>query len=104
LITDKQTITVTERELLFDLLNKWSSVYHYRGNFEKQTELLRRHEKETDLVKNMEARGMFYAWLGFILQLRWEIVDSYRYLRKALNIGGKMNNQDVIGYACLWLV
>ncbi len=89
MITDKQTVTEAGPELLFDLLNKWSLVYTYRGDFKEQTELLRRHEKAADLVKNMEARGIFYAWLGFLLQFRWEIEDSYRYLRKALNIGKK---------------
>ena len=47
---------------------------------------------------------MFYAWLGFILQFRWEIEDSYKYLRKALKIGEEANNQRIIGYACMWLV
>jgi class 3 adenylate cyclase/tetratricopeptide (TPR) repeat protein len=104
LITDKQTITEEERELLFELLNKWSLVYYYRGDFKEQTDLLRRHEQEADLVKDKEIKGMFYAWLGFTLQFRCEIADAYRYLRKALDIGEEMNNPRVIGYACTWLV
>jgi len=104
LITGKQAITEQERELLYDLLNKWSLVYYYRGDFKEQTDLLKRHEREADLVKNKEIKGMFYAWLGFILQFRWEIDESYRYLRKALSIGEEINNPRVIGYACTWLV
>jgi tetratricopeptide (TPR) repeat protein len=79
-------------------------VYYYRGDFKEQTDLLKRHERDADLVSDKEAKGMFYAWLGFNLQFRWEIEDSYRYLRKALNIGEEMNNPHVIGHACTWLV
>jgi class 3 adenylate cyclase/tetratricopeptide (TPR) repeat protein len=104
LITGKETITEQERELLYELLNKWSLVYYYRGDFKEQTDLLKRHEREADLVKNKEIKGMFYAWLGFILQFRWDIDESYRYLRKALSVGEEINNQRVIGYACTWLV
>jgi len=103
LITDKQTKTEKERELLFDLLNKWSLVYYYRGDFKEHTDLLKRHENEADLVSDKEKRGMFYGWLGFILQFRMELADSYRYLQKALKLGEEAESQRVIGYACTWL-
>ncbi|MCJ7542580.1 MAG: AAA family ATPase [Desulfobacterales bacterium] len=103
LITDKQTKTEKERELLFELLNKWSLVYYYRGDFKEHTDLLKRHENEADLVSDKEKRGMFYAWLGFILQFRMELTDSYRYLQKALKLGEEVESQRVIGYACTWL-
>jgi predicted ATPase/class 3 adenylate cyclase len=103
LITDKQTKTEKERELLFDLLIKWSLVYYYRGDFKEHTDLLKRHENEADLVSDREIRGMFYGWLGFILQFRMELTDSYRYLQKALKIGEETKSQRVIGYACTWL-
>ena len=104
LIADKQTKTEEERELLFDLLIRWSLVYYYRGDFKEQTDLLKRHESEADLVNDKEKRGMFYGWLGFVLQFRLELEDSYRYLQKALNLGEEANNKRVIGYACTWLV
>jgi tetratricopeptide (TPR) repeat protein len=103
LITDKQTKTEKERELLFDLLIKWSLVYYYRGDFKEHTDLLKRHENEADLVSDREKRGMFYGWLGFILQFRMELTDSYKYLQKALKIGEEIKSQRVIGYACTWL-
>jgi len=103
LITDKQAKTEKERELLFDLLNKWSLVYYYRGDFKEHTDLLKRHENEADLMSDMEKRGMFYGWLGFILQFRMELTDSYRYLQKALKLGEEAESQRVIGYASTWL-
>jgi len=104
LISDKQTKTDKERELLFDLLIKWSLVYYYRGDFKEHTDLLKRHENEADLVNDKEKRGMFYGWLGFVLQFRWELDDSYRYLLKALKLGKEAKSQRVIGYACTWLI
>ncbi|MBW2487460.1 MAG: AAA family ATPase [Deltaproteobacteria bacterium] len=102
LITDKQNKTEKERELLFDLLNKWSLVFYYRGDFKKHTELLKRHENEADLVNDKEKRGMFYGWLGFVLQFRMELADSFRYLNKALKLGEEINSEYLIGYACTW--
>jgi class 3 adenylate cyclase/tetratricopeptide (TPR) repeat protein len=101
---DKQTRKEEDRKLLFELLIKWSLVYYYRGDFKEQTDLLKRHVNEADLLKDKELKSMFYAWLGFILTFRWQIKDSYRYLQKALEIGEEANNQRVVGYACMWLV
>lgn len=104
LITDKEPRTEKERELFFELLIKWSLVYYYRGDFKSHRDLLKRHENDADLLNDMEAKGMFYAWLGFILTFNWEIKESYQYLQRALQIGEETNCQRVIGYACMWLV
>jgi tetratricopeptide (TPR) repeat protein len=103
LITVKQNKTEKERELLFDLLNKWSLVYYYHGDFKEHAELLKRHENEADLVNDKEKRGMFYGWLGFVLQFRMELEDSFRYLNKALKLGEEIDSKCLIGYACTWL-
>lgn len=103
LLSDKPAKTKQEKELLFNLLNKWSLVYYYRGDFKEQTDLLKSHESEADLVEDKEKRGMFYAWLGFNLLFRWELKESYTYLRKALNLGEETENQLIMGYACSWL-
>jgi tetratricopeptide (TPR) repeat protein len=103
LIIEKKSKTEEDRELLFDLLIKWSLVYYYSGDFNKLTALLRRHEDEADNIKDKEKQGMFYGWLGFILHFMMDLKDAYRYLKKALKIGEKANNRRVIGYACCWL-
>ena len=89
--------------LLIDLLVKWSLVFYYRGAFKEQLDLLRGHLDLAESLKDKSRLGMFYAWLGFTLGLRFELRDSYEYLLKALNLGKKINNQQVIGYACAWL-
>ncbi|MGD9043289.1 MAG: adenylate/guanylate cyclase domain-containing protein [Desulfobacterales bacterium] len=103
LLTEKSSKTEEDRELLFDLLIKWSLVYYYRGDFKEHTELLKRHENEADLVNDKEKRGMFYGWIGFVLQFRMELEDSFRYLNKALKLGEEIESEYLIGYACTWL-
>ena len=100
----EKTFKVTEDwELLFDLLNKWSLVYYYRGDFKEQTEILQRHERDADFVKDKEKQGMFYGWLGFILQFRMELADSFRYLHKALKLGEEVDSKTLQRYAFTWL-
>lgn len=103
LFIDKRIDMETNRDLFFDLINKWSLVYYYLGDFKEHTKLLKLHEPEADLVKNSDIRGMFYGWLGFNLQFRKELKDSYRYLQKALAIGKEAKDQKIMGYACCWL-
>jgi class 3 adenylate cyclase/tetratricopeptide (TPR) repeat protein len=103
LLTENPSKTKENLELLFDLLNKWSLVYYYRGDFKEQTQLLKRHESEAAFVKDKEKLAMFYGWLGFVLQFRWELEDSVRYLQKAVKLGEEADNKHIIGYAYTWL-
>jgi len=104
LLLEQQSKATEDLELLFDLLNKWSLVYYYRGDYKEQAELLKRHETEAELVKDKDKQGMFYGWLGFVLQFRWELEDSVRYLEKALKLGEEADSKPIIGYACTWLI
>ena len=47
--------------------------------------------------------GCFMSWYGWTLGCRGMSRDSHQYLRKALELGEKIGNQKVIGYACTWL-
>ena len=94
---------VESRELLFDILNDWSLVCYYRGDFKEPTEILKNHEAEADLLDNQEMRGMYFGWLGLFLHFRGAFDESYHYLQKALKVGEAAGNPKVIGYACTWL-
>jgi len=89
--------------LLVDLLLKWSLVFYYRGAFKEQLDLLKKHLNLAETQKDKSRLGMFYAWLGFTLGLRYELRDSYEYLLKALYLGEEINDQQIVGYACAWL-
>jgi class 3 adenylate cyclase/tetratricopeptide (TPR) repeat protein len=99
----KQANSDESRELLFAILNNWSLVWYYRGDFKKPTEILKQHEAEADLLVNQESRGMYFGWLGLFLHFRGAFDESYEYLQKALRVGEAASNPKVIGYACTWL-
>jgi class 3 adenylate cyclase/tetratricopeptide (TPR) repeat protein len=96
--------TKEEMELLIDLLIKWSLVFYYRGDFRSATKLLTEHERLAESLNDTYRLGMFYGWIGMTMWARERFRDSYQYLNKALEIGEKTKNKEIIGYACTWLI
>jgi len=103
LLSNKPERTKTEEALLIELLNKWSLVYYYNGDFREQSDLLQKHMDLAESINDRSILGMFYAWLGFSLNPRLRLRESYTYLQKALNVGEQIEDHKVIGYACTWL-
>ncbi len=103
LLSSKSDRTKEEDGLLIGLLIKWALVFYYRGDFKGLTDLLYAHEDLAESLEDKARLGMFYAWLGFSLFERDRIRDSYDYLLKALDIGEEIHDQQVVGYACMWL-
>ncbi|MBU4426475.1 MAG: AAA family ATPase, partial [Proteobacteria bacterium] len=103
LLSSKSDRTKEEDGLLIGLLIKWALVFYYRGDFKGLTDLLFAHEDLAESLEDNARLGMFYAWLGFSLWTRDRIRDSYDYLLKALDLGEEIHDQEVVGYACMWL-
>jgi class 3 adenylate cyclase/tetratricopeptide (TPR) repeat protein len=95
--------TKEELEFLIDVLIKWSLVFYYRGDFRSATKLLSTHERLAESLNDKYRLGMFYGWIGMTMWARERFRDSCQYLNKALEIGEKINNKKLIGYACTWL-
>ncbi len=89
--------------LLIDLLNKWSLVYYYRGQYKELLCLLTQHQAIADSLPNTDKRGMFYAWIGCALWHRERFKEAHQHLMKALAFGEKNKDFTVVGYACCWL-
>jgi len=103
LLEDKPDKTREEEDLLIDLLNKWSVVFYYRGDFRELADLLNAHEEVAESLDDKAKLGMFYAWLGMASYCREKFGDSYQYLSKALTLGEEIENQQVTACACTWL-
>jgi class 3 adenylate cyclase/tetratricopeptide (TPR) repeat protein len=103
LLSPKQDKTEEDKDLLFDLLEKWALVYYYYGTFRDLVPLLQTHEALSDSLEDKGRRGMFCAWLGMALWGVGESKDSYHNLRKALTLGEEAGDLRVTGYACTWL-
>ena len=103
ILSKKPDKTKEEDKLLIDILIKWGFVFYYRGDFRGLTDLLSAHEPLAESLDDKARLGMFYAWFGFARWARGKVRDSYEYLRKALETGEEIGDQQVIGYACTWL-
>jgi len=89
--------------LMIDLLNRWSFVYYYRGQYKELLSLLIRHQNLAESINDKAGQGMFYAWLGWALWHRERFKEAHHYLSAALKIGEEKKSNRVIGYACCWL-
>jgi class 3 adenylate cyclase/tetratricopeptide (TPR) repeat protein len=92
-----------EIELRIDLLIKWALVYYYRGDFRGLTSRLEENSSLVDTLEDLPIKGMFYAWLGATLTCRARFGESHAYLKKALTIGDKHNDERLNGFVCCWL-
>ncbi|UCF57234.1 MAG: AAA family ATPase, partial [Deltaproteobacteria bacterium] len=104
LLTNKPGKTREEEGLLIDLILEWADVLYYIGDFKMLGDLLRAHQDLAESLDDKARLGMFYAWLGWTVAWREKLRESYEYLHKALKLGEEIENQQVIGYACTWLI
>ncbi len=91
------------KNLLFDLLEKWALVYYYHGAFIDMVDLLRTHEATAESLQDKGRRGIFYAWLGMALWGAGKHKESYNYLKTALKLGEETGDLRVMGFATAWL-
>jgi len=103
LLSHKSDRTKKDDTFLIEMLNKWSLVYYYRGDFREQSDLLRQYMDLAEPIEDQSILGMFYAWYGFSLYPSRKLKESYNYLSKALEVGEQIQDPKVIGYACTWL-
>ena len=100
--------TITEKtpeiyKIMIDLLNKWALVFYYYGTFYDLRKLLSSQEHLVNNMEDNETKGMFIAWQGFVLENAGQYVKSEYLLKSALELGTRINNKKVMGYACTWL-
>ena len=95
--------STADNKLLVGILVDWALVFYYRGDFRNLSELLISCEEVANSLTDSKEKGMYYAWVGFALDMRFEPKKSYQYLQKALHMGEKIQSDSVIGYACTWL-
>jgi tetratricopeptide (TPR) repeat protein len=103
LLSSKLGKTEDDKNLLFDLLEKWALVYYYYGKFRDLIALFCKHEEVAESLEDKGRRGMFYAWLGMAFWAIGKSQDSYDYLQKGLMLGEEAADLRVIGYAYTWL-
>ena len=92
-----------EEELLIDLILEWGMVFYYTGNFKTYIGILQAHEDLAGSLNDKVRVGKFYNWLGWSHCWREDFPTAHQILSKALKLGEENHNQEVIGYACMYL-
>ena len=103
LLRGKSEPTEEDRRVLLDLLNAWAPVFVWRASYKNLVTLLRANEEHAVYLGDKAGLGMFYSWMGLGLQCLEKAKDAQRYLSKSLEIGEKIENDRIIGYACTWM-
>ena len=103
LLVNKAEQTEKDRDLLFDLLDKWGLVFYYYGDFKRQYDVFKKHESAARSLPNKAKSGMFFAWIGQALIYCGNHYDAHRYLNDASELGQEANDRKVVAYACCWL-
>ena len=60
-----------------NLLNNLAPVLNYSGDFSVLFEILKAHEDLANSQDENESVWMFFAWLGWAMQRRVKLRDSY---------------------------
>lgn len=105
LLSQSHARTKKEDLLLIDLLMRWCLPFYYQGRFRDMTDLLLAHVDLAEAVDDKARLGAYYTWLGH--STFWQgakLESSYQYLRKALEMGEQTGDQQVIAYACGFLI
>jgi class 3 adenylate cyclase/tetratricopeptide (TPR) repeat protein len=90
-------------ETVVGLINDWSLVLYYYGDFVTSAALHERHLAEAEQVPDPELRGMFHAWHAWALHDTLRFADAQRAAEKALEIGRSSGNKRLTCYALSFL-
>ena len=103
LLTGEVPETDAVKSMLVQLLNSWTPVFYFRGNFRDLEKLLTQHIPLVESLDDKERRGMFYVCLGISFWAAEKFNDSYHYLQKALKHGEATGNKRITSHAYAWL-
>jgi tetratricopeptide (TPR) repeat protein len=95
--------TAQEQAMLIDLIIKWYFAFNKRGLFREMLDLLRSHEAAVKAFGDPLRTGMYEICMGWAMQRRELVSESYTYLTRALKTGRDLDDDNLIAYssACL---
>jgi class 3 adenylate cyclase len=95
--------TAEEQAMLIDLIIKWYFAFNKRGLFREMLDLLRSHEAAVNAFGDPQRTGMYNVCMGWAMQRRELVSESYAYLTRALKTGQELGDDNLIAYssACL---
>ncbi len=104
LLVDQSERFAQGGKLLVEVLIEWFFVFNVRGIFTEMLALLKGHAKEVAALDDAFLKGMYFCCMGWALQRREALEESYVYLTEALRIAEESDDRQVLAYACGCLV
>ncbi len=101
LLTNKPQKSLEEKRLVIDLIIKWALVFYYRCDMNGWRNLFTSCRDLAESIDDQERLAMFYVWLGFTFLSKDNKIHELS--SKGLEIGERLNDQGIIGYACTLL-
>jgi class 3 adenylate cyclase/tetratricopeptide (TPR) repeat protein len=92
-----------EKRLFIELLHEWGIALIWQMATTELIELFMRHIELVEDIDDKEKSSLFFSTLGIALQTKGQLLDSYPYLRKSLDLAEKANSVKAIGYAAFRL-
>jgi class 3 adenylate cyclase/tetratricopeptide (TPR) repeat protein len=103
ILASKAELSEAEKIILIDLLNSWGYAYYFLGEVNEFIDIFSAHQALADSLGDEAKTGMFYDWFGIALFMAGKSKNAYDYLQKGLELGEKVKDEKVVGYACTWL-
>jgi tetratricopeptide (TPR) repeat protein len=103
ILASKEELSEAEKIILIDILNSWGYAFYYLGESNEFIDIFSAHQALADSLGDEAKTGMFYAWFGIALFMAGKSKNAYDYLQKGLELGEKVKDEKVVGYACTWL-
>lgn len=103
LLSRIESPSAEEKAMLIDLIIKWYFTFNKQGLFREMLDLLHTHETAVQAFGDDSRTGMYEVCLGWALQRREMLIESYDYLTRSLGTGRKLGDDSLIAYssACL---
>lgn len=92
-----------EVEHLMDIFQDWGYVFYFLGDFTSFDATYGKYEELASQMEDNSYKGMYYAWRGCCHMMMNRLYSSEKFLLIAKNIGEKIGNRKIIGYANMWL-
>lgn len=104
LLADGRALSEHETALLLAVLNQWAIVYNHLGDYRTLADLLEEHEELARSVfrSHPVPAALFLGWLGYALQCRERLEESYGYLTEALEMAMRTGDPEAIAYVSAW--
>lgn len=99
LLINKSDKTKKDYLLIIDLINEWSKVFYFSGNFTEQLKLMQDNLSFVESVGSKTQIAAFYGWFSMTLWGLERYNHAYKYAQKCYSYSEKAGDKHTASYA-----